>query len=70
MPIRLNKREVKKTKVEELKKALIVGADWTPTNFHWKNDENFGFWEGFLVFGMWEKKQKSLFWKVLCWQWH
>lgn len=40
MPIKLNKRDdVKKTKVEELKKALEVGADGTPVNFHWKNDE-------------------------------
>lgn len=40
MPINLNKRtEVKKTKVEELKKALEVGADGAPVNFHWKNED-------------------------------
>lgn len=39
MTINLKKREIKKTKVEELKKVLSVDWDGNPVNFHWKWDE-------------------------------
>lgn len=39
MSFNLKERELKKTKVEELKKALEVNENGTPVNFHWKGDE-------------------------------